>query len=416
MTVFASSTIQPDQSQPWQEIDRLVEKYSAHPDTVTPVLANAVVLLTGSSGSLGSHCLAQLVQSNQVSQVICVLRNSQSPSPSVSPKAYRQQLQEKKIFLSEAEWSKVTFITCDPTDSHLGLDASEYQDVQRRITHVVHAAWPMDFRPGLSSLCDQFQFLRHLLLLAACGGVRRRFLFVSSIAAVAQRGLTPAHAGELIEEASMVTQQSATGLGYADGKIVCEKILERAAATYPDELEIAIVRGGPIVGSRATGIWTTKEVVPMMLRSSLSLGKLPQLRGTLSWMPVDDAAAVFCEILLAPHPLAPVYQVENPIRQAWSDLLDTVGPVLGLTTRIPFDEWLAAVVEAAETEGSTRRYPVLKLKAFFARLFQPAVCGHVILATDRSRACSPTLRQMRAVEDEVVLKFVQHWKDIGYFA
>ncbi|RAH52505.1 NAD(P)-binding protein [Aspergillus piperis CBS 112811] len=371
MTVIASSTIQADQSQPWQETDRQVEKYSAHPDTLTPVLANAVVLLTGSSGSLGSHCLAQLVQSNQVSQVICVLRNSQSPSPSV------------------------TFITCNPTDSHLGLDASEYRDVQRRITHVVHAAWPMDFRPGLSSLCDQFQFLRHLLLFASCGGVRRRFLFVSSIAAVAQRGLTPAHAGELIEEASMVTQKSATGLGYADGKIVCEKILELAAATYPDELEIAIVRGGPIVGSRATGIWTTKEVVPMMLRSLLSLGKLPQLRGTLSWMPVDDAAAVFCEILLALHPLAPVCQVENPIRQAWSDLLDTVGPVLGLSTRIPFDEWLAAVVEAAETEGSTRRYPVLKLKAFFARLFQPA---------------------MRAVEDEVVLKFVQHWKDIGYFA
>ncbi|PWY70779.1 hypothetical protein BO83DRAFT_60030 [Aspergillus eucalypticola CBS 122712] len=76
----------------------------------------------------------------------------------------------------------------------------------------------------------------------------------------------------------------------------------------------------------------------------------------------------------------------------------------------------AAVVEAAETEGSTRRYPVLKQKAFFARLFQPAVCGHVLLATDRSRACSPTLRQTRTVEDEVVLKFVQHWNDIGYFA
>lgn len=100
---------------------------------------------------------------------------------------------------------------------------------------------------------------------------------------------------------------------------------------------------------------------------------------TLSLMPVDDAAAVFCEILLAPHPLAPVYQVENPIRQAWSDLLDTVGPFLGLTTRIPFDEWLAAVVEAAETEGSTRRNPVLKLKAFFC----------AVVPTCRVWACYP---------------------------
>ena len=111
MTVIASSPIQSDQTQPWQEIDRLVEKYSAHPDTLDPKLEKAVVLLTGSSGSLGSHCLAQLVQSNQVSEVICLLRNSQSPSPSVSPEAYRHQLQEKKIFLSEVEWSKVTLIT-----------------------------------------------------------------------------------------------------------------------------------------------------------------------------------------------------------------------------------------------------------------------------------------------------------------
>lgn len=28
-------------------------------------------------------------------------------------------------------------------------------------------------------------------------------------------------------------------------------------------------------------------------------------------MPVDDAAAVFCEIPLAPHQLAPAYRMEN---------------------------------------------------------------------------------------------------------
>ncbi|KAL3265190.1 hypothetical protein ABHI18_000044 [Aspergillus niger] len=239
--------------------------------------------------------------------------------------------------------------------------------------------------------------------------------WLSFIAAVVQRGLTPAHAGELILEASVATQESATGLGFANGRIVCEKILELAAATYSDELEIAIVRGGPIVGSRATGIWITKEVVPVMLRSSLSLRKLPRLRGTSSWMPVDDAAAVFCDIPLAASTGTGLSDGEC-IRQARSDLLDTVGPVLGLTRRIPFDKWLAAVVEAAETEGTTHRYPALKLKAFFARLFEPAVCRHVILATGRPRACSLTLRQMQAVEDKVVLKLVQHWKDIGYFA
>ncbi|RAL01214.1 uncharacterized protein BO80DRAFT_62864 [Aspergillus ibericus CBS 121593] len=115
------------------------------------------------------------------------------------------------------------------------------------------------------------------------------------------------------------------------------------------------------------------------------------------------------------HPWPPSTRLRIPFAQPWSDLLDTVAPQLGLTTRIPFDEWLAAVVQAADTAGSTRGYPVWKLQAFFTRLFQPAVCGHVILATDRARACAPTLRRMRAVEDEVVLRFVQHWREIGYF-
>ncbi|GLA08367.1 hypothetical protein AnigIFM60653_009898 [Aspergillus niger] len=352
MTVIASSAIQSDQSQPWQEINRL----------------KALGVWGRSSGSLGSHCLAQLVQSAQVSQVICVFRNSQSHSPSVSPEAYRNQLQEKKLFSSPViPRTKASIENSSALSPMLCTPSGPWTFVPVRYRSV-----------------------------ASCSSSAIYLSWLSFIAAVIQRGLTPAHAGELILEASVATQESATGLGYADGRIVCEKILELAAVTYSDELEIAIVRGGPIVGSRATGIWITKEVVPVMLRSSLSLRKLPRLRGRSSWMPVDDAAAVFCEIPLAPHQLAPAYRMEN--------------------ARIPFDKWLAAVVEAAETEGTTHRYPALKLKAFFARLFEPAVCRHVILATGRSRACSLTLRQMQAVEDKVVLKLVQHWKDIGYFA
>ncbi|KAI2899873.1 hypothetical protein CBS63078_7125 [Aspergillus niger] len=232
---------------------------------------------------------------------------------------------------------------------------------------------------------------------ASCSSSTIYLPWLSFIAAVVRRGLTPAHAGELILETSVATQESATGLEYANGRKVCEKILELAVTTYPDELEIAILRGRPIVGSRTTAALAARG---KLLLEFHNLRKMQPLTGGISsWMPVDDATAVFCEIPLAPRPLAPAYLVENlSVR------------------RIPFDKWLAAVVDAAETEGTTHRYPVLKRKAFFARLSEPAVCRHVILATDRSRACSVTLCHMRAVEDEVELKFVQHWKDIDYLA
>lgn len=98
MTVIASSPIQSDQSQPWQEINRLVREIfraRRYPHSQ----ARQCCYSAERSGSLGSHCLSQLVQSAQVSQVICVLRNSLSHSPSVNPETYRNQLQEKKVFI-----------------------------------------------------------------------------------------------------------------------------------------------------------------------------------------------------------------------------------------------------------------------------------------------------------------------------
>ncbi|KAI9152366.1 Non-canonical non-ribosomal peptide synthetase ascB [Paramyrothecium foliicola] len=301
---------------PWLDVKQFVEDFTlvqSFPQQKQPYSGrDAVIALTGSSGSLGSHILAKLSQSTDVNRIICLIRGSKHAALAPGPGQYdKSLLTSRGIFLSEEEWAKIVTVQIDPTAEKLGLDQSSYKVLQESITHVIHAAWPMNYLLQLNSFQYQFRFLQSLLHLAAQGesSTKCRFVFVSSIAAVAKIGL---ESGKPIIEAAVDPIDAACGIGYADAKLVCEKILESAASSHAGQLEITSVRLGQIAGSRATGAWNCTEQIPMMLRTAQSVGSLPQLSGTLSWIPVDDAAAILSEIAFSSEKLPLIQNVENP--------------------------------------------------------------------------------------------------------
>lgn len=243
---------------------------------------NAFVLLTGSSGSLGSHCLADLARRRDVRRIVCLVRSVKGANAPPHPSGGlfdRKVLEARGLGLTEEEWSKVATLEVDATAERLGLAPMVFAALQERVTHVIHAAWPMNYLMRLRSFQYQFKFLRNLIGLAASGpGTRRRCLvFISSIAAVARVGLR--NPGSAIPEAPVSPEDAACGIGYADGKLVCEKILERAAQAYAGQLEVTSIRCGQIAGARSTGVWNVNEQIPMLLKSAQNIGFLPQLSG-----------------------------------------------------------------------------------------------------------------------------------------
>ncbi|KAJ0165996.1 L-2-aminoadipate reductase, partial [Colletotrichum tanaceti] len=419
----------------------------------------AVVLLTGSSGSLGSHCVADLARRPQVRHIICVIRkdkgasamSSSSPAPGGDggeeggPPFDREILKARGLEIAEEEWSKVAALEVDPTADRLGLTPAAYAAMQESVTHVIHAAWPMNYLMPLRSFRYQLQFLRGLLEFAAgtaavhgpTGRTKRcRLIFVSSIAAVAKIGLdatttttntTATNNNKLggaasvlrIPEAPVSPEEAACGIGYADGKLVCEKMVERAAQTltHAGRLEVTSVRCGQIAGARGTGVWNTNEQIPMLLKSAQSLGSLPQLSGELSWIPVDDAASVISEIALSPEPLPVTLHLENPTRQPWSELMEFFGTQLDLKPSVPFPEWLEQVAAAAaEQDDDDDKFPVKKLHAFFQHLFRPVACGSVVLDTSVAQTRSATLRDLGALDDATLDAYVKYWQDVGYLS
>ncbi|GKT46887.1 adenylate-forming reductase Nps11 [Colletotrichum spaethianum] len=378
---------------------------------------NAVVLLTGSSGSLGSHCLADLARRKGVKRIICLIRKDKgtnAPPPPGGGPFDRKVLKVRGLELTEEEWSKIVTLEVDPTAERLGLMPMVYAAMQERVTHVIHAAWPMNYLIRLRSFQYQFKFLRSLIEFAAEGpsNTKRRFIFISSIAAVARVGLS--NAGSVIPEAPVFPEDAACGIGYADGKLVCEKILEQAAQTYAGELEITSIRCGQIAGAKLTGVWNANEQIPMLLKSAQSIGYLPQLPGDLSWTPVDDAASVVSEITFSSGELPIVHHLDNPTRQSWSGMVETFGKGLNLNkTPVPFEEWLDQV---ASPEHDDEQYPVKKLYPFFRHFFQAVACGKVVLGTNVTVARSNTLRDMGAINEATVQAYVKYWFNVGYLS
>ncbi|KAL8784361.1 MAG: hypothetical protein Q9213_004013 [Squamulea squamosa] len=365
------------------------------------------VLMTGSTGSLGSYLLCKLLESPGVDCVICLNRLSEENEYC----RQRHALRVKGIELPEDAWSRVQILQTNTSDSHLGLDETQYQHLETVITHVIHTAWPMNFKLTLPSFSPAFHTLRNLIQLCVRIQMKRpwqrtRLLFISSISTT---GNYPKLFSErIVPEEKIEDRQCALTIGYAQAKLMCEKIIERAAADYP-QVEMGFVRVGQIAGA-LSGYWNANEHFVAIASSSKTLGVFPDLRGTLSWLPVDIAAAVLLELLFDAQPLRLVYHLENPVRQSWQDVTDILTEELGIPRckRQPLDQWIDLVQSSANAGN-----PAKSLTSFIREEFKKMSCGGVILGTEVSRGRAITLRQMGTVSDTTIRAYVQYWRKVG---
>ena len=257
-------------------IEDLVNRYSLLDQDVH---VGAVVLLTGSTGSLGSHVLAHLADLPSVTRIICLVRSGQNTDP------YDQQLkstQAKGINIPKLAWSKIEVLQSNLAAPFLGLNDAAYARLEGNITHIIHSAWPMNFKWKLPSFKSQFQGLQNLLKLAKDAHqvhpmIRPRFLFVSSIATVGQYGSV--HGQCVVPEEPMNDINCTNPFGYGEAKFVCEKIVEKVAYNHRRELEAASIRVGQVAGSTNSGYWNTKEHFPAIVKASQEIGAFPVLDG-----------------------------------------------------------------------------------------------------------------------------------------
>ncbi|TLD05173.1 uncharacterized protein PgNI_09153 [Pyricularia grisea] len=369
-----------------------------------------VILLTGATGSLGAHILAQLLPLPHVRHVYCLVR---APDAAAATARVFTALSDRGLgdSLTPTLSSKVTSLPSDLSRPDLGLSPGVLCDLRATLTGVIHSAWAVNFNLGVSSFAStHIAGVQNLLNLALSVPFRHpaRFAFISSVSAASGTPL-PAR----ITERYVADPRHAQEMGYARSKWVAEHVVRRAAEEAGGGAAFRVLRTGQVVGDSKEGKWNPTEAIPLMLRAAETMGALPRLDERPSWIPVDVCAQAVVELSGAGRPsghAAPageaaedgahvVYHVLNPRTFSWVDeLLPALRrPDCGLEfEEVGQREWVARLRAAAEEGGeeAAGKNPTVKLLDFFSSKYDNEKPGRsgLVFETEKTEGRSLAIR------------------------
>ena len=387
----------------------LVDHYSLFP--LTNELNSphqAIVVLTGATGALGTHVLAGLLDSSQVSIVHCLVRAaSQTAAEQRVVKALRAR---KKLGLNNGS----PRVRCHPyklSESMLGLEEDLYNTLALHATVVIHAAWAVNFSMRLSSFKDHLAGLENLIDFASYPKAPpARFLFCSSTASVL--GYDPK---STIPESISHDPHTASPLGYSRSKWVAEAICEKAYLRTSLRGNIAVLRIGQLCGDTENGIWNVSEAWPLMLSSVKVLKALPDLHQTLDWLPVDTAAQAVMDIALKrvdklpgiTEDDIPVYHILNPSRStSWSDLLKWMKKLLPDFDVISPSAWVGRLKDLQENHPCTKLLG-LWMEAYSGDKESMGANEDVVFDTEKTKEVTTVMSNVKSIDEA---QFEKMWR------
>lgn len=381
-----------------EKMQGVLAKYSAVP---------VVVVLTGSTGTIGSYLLEALAASPDVSRIYCLNRTTNSEE---------RQAQVNSTRGLSVQWDKqrIQFLTCDLSMDYLGLDIDTYSDLISHTTIVLHNAWQVDFNLSLSSFEPvHIQGVRGLIDLSARSVYKAKIFFMSSVGAV--MNWSAKHTGGVPEEIidDFTVPQA---MGYAESKYVAERLLDVANRTF--DIPVSICRVGQVAGPIGTekGMWNPREWLPSMIASSKYLGMIPESLGamnTVDWIPIDILSLVIVQLALLRDraPASPrVYHTVNSHTSTWSSLLPVVQQHLGNDPKIvPLAAWLKALKQSSSTTQNLSLNPAIKLLEFFENLQRNEHQSLPTIETTATVKSSKILAQLGPVQPEWMERWIKQW-------
>ncbi|TDL22685.1 acetyl-CoA synthetase-like protein [Rickenella mellea] len=326
------------------EIHALVKKFTSSFPIHNPVQSRInkgdVILLTGTTGSLGAHILAELSRDPDVTRIYALNRADARREINVSERQ-KSALEKYKIDSEGIDFAKVVFLVGNLAKPDLGLSIDLHKELVESLTCIIHNAWKVDFNIPLSSYEPLIRSVRNLvdLALASPFSSPTRIVFTSSVAVV--QGICWKE-GCPVPEIFVTDPSVAIGSGYGESKWIAERILEEAGKNTT--LAPVVVRVGQLCGSTKHGSWNASEWFPSIVLSHKEVCCLPAAEGMVTWIPVDTAAKAIVEMRMSNQP---VMHVVHPMPTSWSSIIEPIAQSLKVPT-VPYNDWLATLENLQE--------------------------------------------------------------------
>ncbi|RPD58224.1 acetyl-CoA synthetase-like protein [Lentinus tigrinus ALCF2SS1-7] len=381
-----------------QDLVDLVEKYSSNlPPRPSPLRQREqtkdTILITGTTGGFGCDILEHLLLDEGVEKIYAFNRPG-------SQAMERQRASFRKRGLDETLLESPRFRMVDAVldTPGFGLEATLLEEIRNSVTHIMHNAWKVDVNLSLPSFEPDLRAVRNFVELSLSAPYIDMPIvqFVSTVGVLRNCELDPP-----IPEVQM-DPSSSIGTGYSEAKWVAEGIL----ANVKDSAEVpaVIVRLGQVCGDR-NGYWKENEWFPPIVKTALSLGCLPDMDGSVSFIPGYSAARAFTEMRKSPS--GSVLHLVHPRPVPWRTVMAPIAKELGVPM-VPFTNWIAAIQQLASGDGEevAQRYPAV----FFLSFFKRKPVSLLQLDTRNARAQSGTLDVLDELGEGIARRWVAGWR------
>ena len=321
----------------------------------TPAKISSVAII-GSTGYLGLHLVATLLEQKDITRIYCLNRGQVAQ--------VKQSAAFRLLYKSDMHipLEKLVYITIDFGRSQLGLSEKTSDLIFNEADAIIYNSWRLDFNLDIRSFEPFIRAARDLVELVASSKRAIHIVFISSLSSVAKMAEKIT-----VPEAPVQDSTAALNIGYAQSKLTTERVLE--AASRDVGIPISIVRvgqiGGPTGGRH--GPWADQPWISAIARTAKTLGSIPDIPAYIDWVPVDSISEVLYDV--AVNPDSKNIQVFNMYPQdppPWKLFIDALRENHDIREVVPMREWVQRLRSITDPSvEDIARMPALKLLDYY---------------------------------------------------
>ncbi|HAO13792.1 MAG TPA: non-ribosomal peptide synthetase, partial [Planktothrix sp. UBA8407] len=311
--------------------------------------ANPVnILLTGVTGFLGIHLLAEILDKTKAN-IYCLIRSNhlEAAQAKINDKLKTFQLG------NEHQSQRIIPVIGDLSQKYLGLCEPDFLELAEKIDVIYHnGAWVNALYP-YSVLKPANVLGTEEILRLACLNKVKPVHFISTIsvfsAAYAQ--------GNLIQESDPLGINHGLNAGYTQSKWVAEKLI---LAARQRGLPITIFRASRIIGHSKTGICNTQDLFCRMIKGCIQLGMVPDFGDSSEDLtPVDYVSAVIVHLARQETSLGKAFHLLNCHPTPNNNLFNSIREMGYPLESISFEKWRSHLAEHCKINKDNVLAPVL---------------------------------------------------------
>jgi nonribosomal peptide synthetase MxcG len=310
-------------------------------DVVPPSLPNAWqsgtvrrVLLTGATGFVGAHLLAELLARTEA-RVVCPVRAADATR---AAERVRRAMAGWGLSTAGIE-DRISAVPADITQPWLGVGEKRFRELSEECEGIYHNAAVVSVLRGYGSLRAANVLATRELLRLAAAGRPAPFHYVSTLAVAPPAALSP----EVPED--FLPPHPGLRDGYQQSKWASERLVEQAGERG---LPVCVYRPGRVVGAPGTGIVNEQDLLWRVLLSGIPAGALPELNVAETWTPVDYAARAIAYLSLPARTSPAVFNLALAPEVRLVDLICWVRDYGYPVDTLPLPEWRARLDERSE--------------------------------------------------------------------